>query len=66
MTRFRLPWQWDGQPTEVLSRAIDESGYTQPTREELVEARGVNSQYHFNGIKLWKVAANGSVTNADA
>ncbi len=63
-TRFRLPWQWDGQPVEILSRAVDSSGYVQPTREELAEARGLNSNYHYNGIKSWSIAADGSVKNA--
>jgi len=26
--------------------------------------RGLNSQYHYNGIKVWKVLADGSVSNA--
>jgi len=33
----------------------------QPSREELTEARGGNSQYHYNGIKQWKIEADGSV-----
>ena len=65
-TRFRLPWRWDGRPAVIASRSTDESGYVQPTREELIAVRGTNSGYHFNGIKLWKVAADGSVTSADA
>jgi sulfane dehydrogenase subunit SoxC len=64
-TRFRLPWRWDGKPAAIASRATDQSGYMQPTREELIAARGTNSGYHFNGIKVWKVAADGSVMNAD-
>jgi sulfane dehydrogenase subunit SoxC len=63
-TRFRLPWEWDGQPVELLSRAVDSSGYVQPSREELTEARGLNSNYHYNGIKSWSIAADGSVKNA--
>jgi sulfane dehydrogenase subunit SoxC len=35
----------------------------QPTRDEIVEARGVNSQYHYHGVKQWAVKADGSVTN---
>ena len=62
-TRFRLPWTWDGQPTRLQSRAIDETGYVQPTLAQLVEARGVNSFYHYNGITTWAIAANGEVTN---
>ena len=64
-TRFRLPWRWDGKPVVLASRAIDETGYVQPTREELIAARGTNSGYHFNGVKLWKIFADGSVANAD-
>jgi sulfane dehydrogenase subunit SoxC len=65
-TRFRLPWTWDGQPTRLQSRAIDETGYVQPTLAQLVEARGVNSFYHFNGIQSWDIAADGEVTNVYA
>ena len=65
-TRFRLPWTWDGQPTRLQSRAIDETGYVQPTLAQLVEARGVNSFYHFNGIQTWDIAASGEVTNVYA
>jgi sulfane dehydrogenase subunit SoxC len=65
-TRFRLPWRWDGKPVTIASRATDESGYVQPTREQLIAARGMNSGYHFNGIKLWRIAADGNVTNVDA
>jgi sulfane dehydrogenase subunit SoxC len=63
-TRFRLPWQWDGSETLLQSRATDETGYVQPAREALVEARGTQSQYHCNAVKAWKVAGDGSVTNA--
>jgi sulfane dehydrogenase subunit SoxC len=35
----------------------------QPTREDLIAVRGTNSGYHFNGIKSWKVAADGTVAN---
>jgi sulfane dehydrogenase subunit SoxC len=63
LTRFRLPWTWDGQATTIQSRCIDETGYVQPTRDEIIEARGPNSNYHYNGIKVWSVKADGSVTN---
>jgi sulfane dehydrogenase subunit SoxC len=65
-TRFRLPWRFDGREAVIASRAIDETGYVQPTREALIAARGTNSIYHFNGIKLWRVQADGTVTNVDA
>jgi sulfane dehydrogenase subunit SoxC len=65
-TRFRLPWRFDGREAVIASRAIDETGYVQPTREALIAARGLNSGYHFNGIKFWKVQADGTVTNVEA
>src|SRR5579872_1296583 len=35
-TRFRLPWHFDGRDAVIASRAVDETGYVQPTREELI------------------------------
>jgi len=65
LTRFRLPWRFDGRETTIASRAVDESGYVQPTRDDLIEVRGRNSAYHFNGIKFWKIRADGAVTNVE-
>lgn len=62
-TRFRLPWRFDGRETVMASRATDESGYVQPSREALIAVRGTNSIYHFNGTKFWKVRSDGTVTN---
>ena len=39
-TRFRMPWRWDGGPAILQSRAWDEAGNMQPTREQFVAARG--------------------------
>jgi sulfane dehydrogenase subunit SoxC len=64
LTRFRLPWRFDGREAVIASRAIDETGYVQPTREALVAVRGTNSIYHYNGIKFWKVRADGTVAGA--
>ncbi|MEE8350108.1 MAG: sulfite dehydrogenase [Acidobacteriota bacterium] len=66
LTRFRLPWEWDGGEVTLQSRCIDETGYVQPTRERLIEVRGLNTRYHYNGIMIWKVLADGSVENAYA
>lgn len=63
-SRFRLAWEWDGNEVDIMSRATDETRYVQPSREELVAARGANSLYHYNGIKTWRVAADGSVKGA--
>lgn len=63
LVRFRLPWVWDGKPASLRSRATDESGYLQPSHEELVAARGVFYQYHYHAIKVWYVKEDGSVTH---
>ena len=60
-TRFRLPWRWTGGAALLMSRAVDETGYVQPTAEALVAARGPFTAYHFNNIRAWRVAADGSV-----
>jgi sulfane dehydrogenase subunit SoxC len=64
LTRFRLPWQWDGTPAVIQSRAIDETDYVQPTLAELLAVRGVNHYYHNNAIWPWRIGANGEVSNA--
>jgi sulfane dehydrogenase subunit SoxC len=63
LTRFRLPWRWDGGPALLQSRASDETGYVQPYQHDLVEARGLYSYYHYNGIHSWKLTPGGEVTN---
>jgi sulfane dehydrogenase subunit SoxC len=65
-TRFRFPWAWNGGEAVLQSRAYDESGYVQPSRDELVNARGTRSIYHYNGIQSWKIAAGGQVSNVYA
>ena len=65
-TRFRIPWSWEGGDVVIQSRSTDDTGYIQPTTAALIEQRGKKSVYHHNGIKAWKVNADGSVTNADA
>jgi sulfane dehydrogenase subunit SoxC len=66
LTRFRLPWRFDGREATIASRATDDTGYVQPTRDALIAERGTNSNYHFNGIKFWIVRTDGTVTNVDA
>ncbi|MFQ5705406.1 MAG: sulfite dehydrogenase [Gemmatimonadales bacterium] len=61
-TRFRLLWNWQGEDALLLSRAVDETGYVQPTVQQLREARGPATHYHYNNIRAWKVAGDGNVT----
>ncbi|MFP6655906.1 MAG: sulfite dehydrogenase [Myxococcota bacterium] len=61
-TRFTLPWKWTGGSAELSSRVTDETGYVQPTRRALIDARGVGSlPYHLNPIASWLVEADGRV-----
>lgn len=62
-TRFRMPWRWDGSPAVILSRATDEKGEVQPTRNAWLAKYAPGQGYHYNAIQSWAVAANGTVTN---
>jgi sulfane dehydrogenase subunit SoxC len=66
LTRFRLPWQWNGEAAVIQSRATDETGYVQPTLSELLAVRGDNYFYHNNAIWPWRIAAGGEVSHAHA
>jgi len=66
LTRFRLPWRWDGSPAILQSRAVDETGYVQPSRERLIAERGGRTLYHYNGIQSWQVSTTGEVSNVHA
>jgi sulfane dehydrogenase subunit SoxC len=61
LTRFRYGWEWRGEPAHLLSRAVDDTGYVQPTVAQLRAARGPRSRYHYNGIRGWSVASDGTV-----
>jgi sulfane dehydrogenase subunit SoxC len=64
-TRFYVDFDWRGEELMIQSRAIDDTGYVQPTKEELRQVRGVNSIYHNNGVQTWLVRANGEVENVE-
>ncbi len=63
LTRFNIDWIWDGKPTLVQSRAMDETGYVQPTNRQLRAVRGTRSIYHNNSIQTWLVQESGEVKN---
>ena len=65
MHRFYFEFDWDGSDLLVQSRAHDETGYVQPTKDELRAVRGTNSIYHNNGIQTWHVKASGEVENVE-
>ncbi len=60
--RFRHLFEWNGREALVLSRATDETGYVQPTVQQLWEARGPGTSYHQNHQRAWKIARTGEVT----
>jgi sulfane dehydrogenase subunit SoxC len=61
-TRFRYEWKWNGEEAILMSRAVDETGYMQPTRAELLAQRGPGTAtYHLNPITGWVVRADGAV-----
>ena len=63
VTRFNIDWVWDGKPAILQSRAVDETGYVQPSYGQLRAARGTKSIYHNNAIQSWKVVESGEVSN---
>jgi sulfane dehydrogenase subunit SoxC len=74
-TRFSMPWRWDGGPAVLQSRAWDEAGNMQPTREQFVALRGQTSKppnvrgfpgHHFNAITSWGVEPKGEVKHVYA
>jgi len=65
LTRFYLDVDWDGSEMLLQSRAMDETGYVQPTKAQLREVRGLNSIYHNNCIQTWWVRENGEAENVE-
>lgn len=65
LTRFYVDFDWDGRELMVQSRAMDDTGYVQPTKDELRKVRGLNSIYHNNGIQTWLVRSNGETENVE-
>ena len=65
LSRFYLDVQWDGTEMLLQSRAMDDTGYVQPTKTQLRAVRGLNSVYHNNGIQTWWLHADGSVENVE-
>jgi sulfane dehydrogenase subunit SoxC len=65
LTRFHLDIDWDGREMFLMSRAIDETGYVQPTKDQLRAIRGLNNVYHNNAIQTWWLKPGGEVENVE-
>jgi sulfane dehydrogenase subunit SoxC len=67
--RFGLPWHWDGNETEIVSRCVDEIGQVQPTREQVAKYFNVPFDRNYrvpgldNSVMPWRIARDGTVTN---
>ena len=63
LTRFRIPWQWNGGPAMLQSCATDEKGHVQETHKEWAAHYSPANRYHCNAIQTWHVTDEGSVRN---
>ncbi|KIC34223.1 sulfite dehydrogenase [Leisingera sp. ANG-M7] len=63
LTRFTLPWRWNGYPARLQSRATDEWGNTQPTHQEWKSRYLEGSRNHYNAIQAWQVDGQGAIAN---
>jgi len=63
LTRFRAAWEWSGGSAVLVSRATDDAGNVQPTREKVLDGRASNSFYHYNGLQAWQVDTDGELHN---
>jgi sulfane dehydrogenase subunit SoxC len=63
--RFYFEHDWNGEALLLQSRALDDTGYVQPSKNELRKIRGVNSIYHNNGIQTWQLKPDGEVENVE-
>jgi sulfane dehydrogenase subunit SoxC len=54
-------WQWNGRAATLMSRAIDETGYVQPSLAVFEAGRGPGTDFHFNHIRSWIVKPDGLV-----
>jgi sulfane dehydrogenase subunit SoxC len=66
LTRFRVPWRWDGAPAVLMSRATDDKGNVQPTRDRWVAQYAPGQPFSYNAMIASRVAVSGEVFNAYA
>ena len=64
LTRFSIPWEWNGGNAVLQSRATDSQGNVQPTRDAILADKGTITTYHNHCIQSWSVNSNGEVRNA--
>lgn len=63
LSRFRLPWEWDGKPVLLQSRSTDDQGNVQPTRAAWKQPFSPVQIYQYNAIQTWQIGADNTVKN---
>lgn len=66
LTRFRMPWRWDGGPAILMSRATDETGAVQPLRATWLAKYAAGQGYHSNAVQSWSVDPGGKIAHVYA
>jgi sulfane dehydrogenase subunit SoxC len=66
LTRFRMPWKWEGAPATLMSCATDETGAMQPLRADWIAKYSAGQGYHGNAIQSWGVDTAGKIANVFA
>ena len=71
--RFNFDWTWNGEEAVLQSRCTDDQGEVQPTLSELNKNWGRSAKnrlepttntLYWNAIQPWKIARDGSITDA--
>jgi len=63
LSRFRIPWNWNGGPALLQSRATDDHGRVQETHKDWAAHYSPANRYHCNAIQTWSVTSEGSIHN---
>ena len=61
-----VPWQWTGQQAILTSRATDEKGNVQPSRNQWLTQYAPGQAFMYNGSQAWMVAQSGETSNVYA
>jgi sulfane dehydrogenase subunit SoxC len=63
LTRFSMAWQWDGGPVQLQSRATDDLGRAQISRDRWIAKYAPGQRYHYNAIQTWAINDKGETSN---
>jgi sulfane dehydrogenase subunit SoxC len=63
LTRFRIPWDWNGGEAMLQSRATDDKGNVQETRAAWTAQYSPGNRFHNTMIQTWGVGTDGSIRN---